>query len=70
MNRERFAGICRQLAGRINQAWGELSNDPLRAADGRRDQIIGRTQQDSGTAQEEYARQLKDFRTNNRNWHF
>lgn len=70
MNRERFAGICQQLAGRINETWGELTGEPLRAAAGRRAQIIGRVRQRSGLAKEESARQMQDFLTRNRDWYF
>ena len=70
MNSERFAGICRQYAGRTNQSWGELRNDPLRAAAGRRAQKLGKAQQRSGLEKEESARQLSDFLTRNRDWYF
>ena len=70
MNGERFAGICRQFAGRMNETWGELAGDSLRAAAGRRAQIMGKAQQRSGIANEESARQLSDFLTRNRDWYF
>lgn len=70
MNGERFAGICLQFAGRMNQALGDLTGDWLRATAGRRDQIIGKAQQASGMAQEAAARQLRDFQHRNRNWYF
>ncbi len=70
MNGERFAGICRQFAGRMNETWGELTGDPLRAAAGRRSQMFGKAQQRSGIAKEDSERQLRDFLHRNRNWHF
>ena len=70
MNGERFAGICRQFAGKMNETWGDLTGDPLRAAAGRRAQIFGKAQQRSGIAKEDSARQLRDFLNRNRNWHF
>ncbi len=70
MNAERFAGICQQFAGRINEAWGDLTGKPLRAAAGRRAQTIGRARQRSGLAKEESARQMRDFLTRNRDWYF
>jgi uncharacterized protein YjbJ (UPF0337 family) len=70
MNRERLAGICRQFAGRVNQTWGELTGDPLRVDAARRDQTIGKAQQESGTAHEAADRQLRDFQHHNRNWYF
>ena len=66
MNGEQVAGICRQVAGRMNELWGDLTGDPLRAAEGRRRQIVGKTQQRSGIAHEEAARQLRDFLHRNR----
>ena len=70
MNAERFAGICQQLAGRMNQTWGELTGDPTRVAAGRRAQIFGQAQQRSGIAKEDSARQLREFLARNRNWYF
>ena len=70
MNGERFAGICRQFAGKMNETWGDLTGDPLRAAAGRRAQMFGKAQQRSGIAKEDSARQLRDFLNRNRNWHF
>lgn len=69
MNAERFAGFCLQFAGKMNQAWGELTGDGLRATAGRRDQIIGKAQQDAGIAQEAAKRQMRDFQHHNRNWY-
>ena len=68
MNGEQIVGICRQFAGRMNETWGELTGDPLRAAAGRRAQIFGKSQQRSGIAKEESLRQLRDFLQRNRNW--
>jgi len=70
MNEERIAGIRRQLAGMLSQVWGELSGDPLRVTAARREQIVGKTQQDNGIVQEASARQLRDFQQQNRNWYF
>ncbi|MDP1717716.1 MAG: hypothetical protein Q8L40_06535 [Burkholderiales bacterium] len=69
MNRDRFAGICQQLGGRLNEIRGELTNDPLRVAAGRRAQIFGKARQRSGVSKEESTHQLKDFLHRNRNWY-
>ena len=68
MNGEQFGGICQQLAGRVNEARGKLTDDPLRAAAGRRAQIFGKAQQRSGIVKEEAARQLRNFLNSHRNW--
>ncbi len=70
MNGERFAGVCLRFAGRMNETWGELTGDPLRAAAGRRAQIFGKARERSGIAKEDSARQLREFLHRNRNWHF
>lgn len=68
MNWQRFAGICRQFTESINEALGELTRDPLRAEEGRRGQMVGEIQQRNGIANEESARQMKEFLHRNRNW--
>lgn len=70
MNRERFAGLCRQFAGSMNEAWGECFHDRRRVAAGRRAQIIGKVQQANAIAQEQADRQLTEFRHQHRNWLF
>jgi uncharacterized protein YjbJ (UPF0337 family) len=70
MQKERFAGIRLQLAGKMNELWGEWTGDALRSADGRRDQIIGKAQQAGAIEQEQAAQQLAEFRHDHRNWFF
>ena len=70
MQKERLAGIRLQLAGKMNEVWGEWTGDPRRLADGRRDQHIGKARQASAIAQEQAARQLAEFRHHHRNWFF
>jgi uncharacterized protein YjbJ (UPF0337 family) len=70
MNAEIFSSICRHIAAQANEAWGEITSDPERVAAGRRAQIVARNQKRMGLANEEAARQLKDFLRRNRDWHF
>jgi uncharacterized protein YjbJ (UPF0337 family) len=70
MQKERLAGIRLQLAGRINEIWGEWTGDSLRSADGRRDQAVGKAQQAGVIEQEQATRQLAEFRHDHRNWFF
>lgn len=70
MQKERFAGICLQLAGKLNEAWGEWTGDSLRSALGRRDQSIGKAQQAGAIEEDQAAQQLADFRHDHRNWFF
>lgn len=68
MNQDRFAGIWKQLRGKVKEHWGKLTNDPLGVAAGTRDQLAGRIQERYGVSKEKAARQLKDFLERNRNW--
>lgn len=70
MNAEIFSSICRHFAAQANEAWGELTSDTERVAAGRRAQIVARNQKRMGLANEEAARQLKDFMRRNRDWNF
>jgi uncharacterized protein YjbJ (UPF0337 family) len=70
MTLERFNGICLQIAGRLNEALGELTGDPARRAEGQRTRINAIWQQRKALDKEESARQLRDFVQRNRNWHF
>jgi uncharacterized protein YjbJ (UPF0337 family) len=62
-------GRLRQAVGKVKEHWGALASAPLVAADGRRDQLIGRIQERRGNANQEAAHQLRDFMRRNRNWY-
>jgi uncharacterized protein YjbJ (UPF0337 family) len=62
------AGICRHLAGWINEARGELTGDPVRAAAGRLFQIAGKARRRRAIVHQESARQLRSFLRRNRHW--
>ncbi|HEY8068059.1 MAG TPA: CsbD family protein [Burkholderiales bacterium] len=68
MNRDRMEGICRQLSGAVKQRWGALTADPLAAAEGARDRILGKMQELRGLSRQEADRQLDEFMRRNRNW--
>lgn len=70
MNKEQFAGIRLQLAGKVKQTWGEWTGNSRQEAAGRREQVSGKAQQDNGIACEQADRQLKDFHDQHRNWYF
>lgn len=70
MNLDLFAAYCREFAARVSEAWGELSDDPMRAANARRARTDAIALQRKAFAKEESTRQLADFRQRNRHWHF
>jgi uncharacterized protein YjbJ (UPF0337 family) len=51
-------GQWNELKGKIKEQWGELTNDDLDRAEGRRDQLIGAIQQRYGKARNEVEEEL------------
>ncbi len=68
MNRDRVEGSWKQFSGILREQWGNLRGDAAGAAAGRRDQLAGSMQVRHGVAQEDTARQLRDFLDRNRDW--
>lgn len=68
MNHDRLQGVCMQLRGRIKESWGALADDPYRVAEGVRERLDGRIREQRGIAQQEAARQLREFMNRNRRW--
>lgn len=51
-------GIWNQFTGRLQEAWGSLTDDDLDRLKGRRDQLIGQIQEKTGEAREAIARKI------------
>jgi uncharacterized protein YjbJ (UPF0337 family) len=60
MNRDRMEGNWKQLKGRIQERWGDLTDDQLDRTEGRREQIAGLLQEHYGMGREDAEREL-DF---------
>lgn len=52
MNQQTLAGNWKQLRGKLQERWGELTDDELDEAEGNFDQVIGLIQQKTGEARE------------------
>lgn len=61
MNWDRIAGNWKQLKGKVQEQWGELTEDELDRIDGQREQLLGRVQERYGIGREEAERQVKDW---------
>lgn len=61
MNRETMHGSWKQLKGKIKEAWGDLTDDEIQQAEGKRDQLVGTIQKKYGKTKEEVERQLAGF---------
>ena len=61
MNEPWFKGQWNQFKGKIKQKWGQLTDDDLDAAEGRRDILRGRIQERYGESRAEAERQLAEW---------
>jgi uncharacterized protein YjbJ (UPF0337 family) len=61
MNWDQVEGKWMQLKGQAKQKWGELTDDDLDVAAGKRDQLAGKIQEKYGVAKEEAEKQLDDW---------
>ena len=61
MNEDRIKGQWKQLAGRIKEKWGKLTDDDLTIAEGNSQYLAGKVQERYGIAKDEAERQVKEF---------
>ena len=61
MNWDRIEGNWKQLKGKAKQRWGRLTDDQLDVIAGKRDQLLGRIQEQYGLSKEEAERQIDAF---------
>ena len=68
MNRDRFEGACRQLAGSLRVRWFGLTGDESGRVEGEREQRAGHMQVRYGISKERLENQLRDFLLRHRDW--
>jgi uncharacterized protein YjbJ (UPF0337 family) len=61
MNWDQIEGQWKQLKGRVKQQWGDLTDDDLDRAAGKRDVLAGRLQERYGITKEVAEREIDDF---------
>jgi uncharacterized protein YjbJ (UPF0337 family) len=59
MNEDTIQGNWKQLAGKLKQKWGKLTDDDLQKASGQREYLLGKLQEHYGLAKEEATAELK-----------
>ena len=60
MNQDRIAGQWKQLAGKIKEKWGKLTNDDLEQLDGNSEYLAGKLQERYGIAKDVADKQVKE----------
>lgn len=66
MNWDRIEGNWTQAKGKVKEQWGKTTNDHLDVIAGKRDQLVGKIQENYGVAKDEAERQVKDWETTNK----
>jgi uncharacterized protein YjbJ (UPF0337 family) len=61
MNEEQFKGKWNQAKGKLKQKYGELTDDDLKYAEGKSDELLGRLQEKTGKAKKELIEEIESF---------
>lgn len=61
MNWDEIEGNWKQLKGKAQEKWGEITNDEMDVIAGKKDQLVGQIQSKYGITKEEAEKQVKDF---------
>ncbi len=61
MNWDQVKGNWKQFRGKVQEKWGELTDDELDVVEGRREQLVGVIQEKYGIAKEEAEKQVDEF---------
>lgn len=61
MNWNQIEGDWKQFSGKVQEKWGQLTDDELTEIAGQREQLIGRLQERYGYEKEQAEQELDDF---------
>ena len=61
MNWDIIEGKWEQLKGSVKEKWGDLTDDELTQAAGKRDKLAGKLQEPYGWTKDEAEKQVDDF---------
>ena len=61
MNWDRIEGNWKQFKGRVKEQWGKLTDDDIDVIGGKRDQLVGKIQEQYGISKDEAEKQVERF---------
>jgi uncharacterized protein YjbJ (UPF0337 family) len=61
MNEDKLKGQWKQVAGKVKEKWGKLTDDDLKVAEGNSEYLAGKIQERYGIARDEARKQVKEF---------
>jgi uncharacterized protein YjbJ (UPF0337 family) len=62
MNWDEVSGKWNQFKGSVKEKWGKLTDDDLKAIDGKRDRLVGKIQERYGIAKEKAEEQINEWK--------
>ena len=65
MNWDRVEGNWKQVKGKVKEQWGKLTDDHLDIIAGKRDQLVGKIQENYGVAKDAAEHQVKEWEDRN-----
>jgi uncharacterized protein YjbJ (UPF0337 family) len=68
MNWDTMKGQWKQFRGKVQEKWGQLTDDDLDRIEGKRDQLVGAVQKRYGIARDEAEEQVKEFESASVGW--
>jgi uncharacterized protein YjbJ (UPF0337 family) len=61
MNTDQMKGKATQIAGKLKETWGKLTDDDIALYDGQREKFLGKVQESYGLAKEAAEKQLRSI---------
>jgi len=61
MNMDQLEGNWKQFKGKIQEKWGQLTDDELDQAEGNREQLVGLVQEKYGKTREQAENEVDDW---------
>jgi len=61
MNKDIVEGKWKQLRGKVQERWGQLTSDDLDRIEGKHDQLVGLLQEKYGYAREKAEKEVDQF---------
>lgn len=61
MNKDIFQGKWHEMKGKVKEKWGKLTDDDLKAIDGKTENLLGKLQKNYGFAKDRAEKEINDF---------
>ena len=61
MNDDKIKGQWKQIAGKVKEKWGKLTDDDMKVAEGNAEYLAGKIQERYGIAKDEAKKQVDEF---------